>query len=79
MIEVEALFRCLEQSLSREEEELEEERKQPKRNRLNSEASHGNMKDGPRIFVKSSLFADTVQINHSVSFGLFLDKANAFW
>ena len=41
----------------------------------NSEASHENQKDdGPRIFVKSSLFADSVQINHSVSFSLFLGR-----
>ena len=59
-----------------QQREKEKRKKKEKMERSNSEASQAiKMKDGPRIFVKSSLFADTVQINHSVSFSLFLARA----
>jgi len=58
-----------------QQREKEKRKKEEKKERSNSEASQAiKMKDGPRIFVKSSLFADTVQINHSVSFSLFFGQ-----
>ena len=62
-----------------QQREKEKRKKKEKMERSNSEASQAiKTKDGPRIFVKSSLFADTVQINHSVSFSLFLARALKF-